>query len=366
MNSGRTMVVCKLLIRLLILDTLIAFVPPFLLFALDSVPRERLLISFGFSFVYSQCIGGIAFATIPKIWMATLQRPRWIRWLARIAGMLTACLSGSLAACLIFVALGWIPLALYWPEFNGSLRIAIFLTLVAGGGLSMYESFTARLEESALQLRTKELERVQALKLATEAQLASLESRIHPHFLFNTLNSISSLIPEDPARAERLIEQMAALLRFSLDADHAGLVPLAREMKIVGDYLEIERARFGDRLRYHIDLAPGLNEAQVPPLAVQTLVENSVKHAVSRRRLGGEIRIGAARDNGLLRLEVLDDGPEFKLENAPAGHGIDILKRRLTALFGPEGSLLLDRRDDCNHLTLSVPQTHTTHAGLPG
>jgi LytS/YehU family sensor histidine kinase len=367
MNSGRSIRISKFLFHVLVVDTVIAFVPPFLMLALEqNVAMARLFDSFRFSFVYSQCIGMLAFASIPRIWLATLPRPAWLRWTARLGAMLGACLAGSLAACLIFVALRWIPLQLYWAEFNGSLKIATFLTLTAGGTLAMYESFTARLQESTLQLRTKELERVQALKLATEAQLASLESRIHPHFLFNTLNSISSLIPEDPERAERLIEQMAALLRFSLDANHAGLVPLGREMKIVADYLEIERARFGDRLRYHIDLPPGLNEAQVPPLAVQTLVENSVKHAISRQRAGGEIRIGAARDNGLLRLEVLDEGPEFTLENAPSGHGIDILRRRMTALFGGEGGLLLARRDDRNHLTLSVPQADGTHASIPG
>ncbi len=183
-----------------------------------------------------------------------------------MAGMFAACVAGSLIACLIFVALRWQPMSDYWPEFLGSLKLAAILTVGAGLSIGIYSTLRERLEETTLQLRTKELERERALKLATEAQLASLESRIHPHFLFNTLNSISSLIPEDPARAERLVEQMAALLRFSLDANHSGLVPLASELKIVGDYLEIERARFGDRLRYQIDVPADLNESQIPPL----------------------------------------------------------------------------------------------------
>ena len=165
---------------------------------------------------------------------------------------------GSLIACLILTALGWMPRESYWPEFWGSLKIATLISILAGISIGIYETFQWRLEESSLQLRTKELEHERALKLATAAQLASLESRIHPHFLFNTLNSISSLIPEDPERAERLVEQMAALLRFSLDANQAGLVPLGSELKMVADYLEIERARFGDRLRYRIDMAERL------------------------------------------------------------------------------------------------------------
>lgn len=367
MNRERSFRIFRYVLRVFVMNTLIALIPPFILLAFtNSATPTSLFNSFRFSFVFAQCIGALGFTGMRGIWVATLLRPPWLRWLARFGGMLGACLAGSLAACLVLVLLGWMPLESYWPEFYGSLRVALFLMFTAGGTLAMYESFSARLEKSTLQLRTKELERVQALKLATEAQLASLESRIHPHFLFNTLNSISSLIPENPAQAEKLIEQMAALLRFSLDANHAGLVPLAREMKIVADYLEIERVRFGERLRYQIDLPPGLREDQVPPLAVQTLVENSVKHAVSRRREGTEIRIGAARDSGMLRLEVLDDGPEFTLENPPPGHGIDILQRRLATLFGAQGSLALDRREDRNCLTLSVPQPSGTHARIPG
>ena len=185
------------------------------------------------------------------------------------------------------------------------------MTIVAGITIGIYRTLRERLEETTLQLRTKELERERALKLATEAQLASLESRIHPHFLFNTLNSISSLIPEDPVRAERLVEQMAALLRFSLDAHQSGLVPLERELKIVGDYLEIERARFGDRLRYQIDVPADLSQSQIPPLSLQTLVENSVKYAIAPDRAGGEIRITGAAFERRLPGRSLRSGPCF-------------------------------------------------------
>src|SRR5437764_15089871 len=102
-------------------------------------------------------------------------------------------------------------------------------------------------------MRTRQLEEASARKLATEARLSSLESRIHPHFLFNTLNSISSLIREDPVRAERTVERLAALLRYSLDVNARGLAPLRHELKIVRDYLEIEHTRFGERLRYSVE-----------------------------------------------------------------------------------------------------------------
>jgi two-component system sensor histidine kinase AlgZ len=348
-------------------DSAFGLVPPVLLFTMNpGITWAALLEDFLFSLIYSNCIGGIAFFFIPMVWMATSAQPQWFRWSVRVAGMFAACVAGSLIAGLLFVTFGWQPITAYWPQFLGSLKLAALLTIGVGLAIGIYSSLRDRLDETTLQLRTKELERERALKLATEAQLASLESRIHPHFLFNTLNSISSLIPEDPARAERLVEQMAALLRFSLDANQSGLVPLASELKIVGDYLEIERARFGDRLRYQIDVPADLNASRVPPLALQTLVENSVKYAIAPERAGGEIRITGAHSNGVFRVQVSDPGPAFQLESAPAGHGLDNLQGRLSTLFGDRAALLLERVGGRNNLILSLPQVVNGHAGIPG
>lgn len=363
---------CKSILSAVLMDTVFALIPPILMFTMNpKITWHDLLVDFRFSWIYANCIGGFAFLLIPKVWIGTDRLALLFRWGARVVGMFASCLAGSLVAGLLFVALRWQPLSDYWPQFQGSLKLAAFLTVVAGVTIGIYSTLRGLLEETTLQLRTKELERERALKLATEAQLASLESRIHPHFLFNTLNSISSLIPEDPARAERLVEQMAALLRFSLDANQSGLVPLGSELKIVNDYLEIERARFGDRLRYQIDIPAELNESRVPPLSLQTLVENSVKYAIAPDRVGGEIRIAGARSNGGLQVEVSDTGPAFQLESAPAGHGLDNLKGRLSTLFGDQAALLLQRVGGRNKLILSVPQTFTTpvpngHAGILG
>jgi two-component system sensor histidine kinase AlgZ len=348
----------RTLTKILIFNTAIALMPPLLLVVLsvDNMSFHRLLVTFIYSLIYANCIGGLNFATIPRLWQGVCRYPVWQRWPLRILALFVNCLAGGLIACLIFVAIGLMPRDLYWQEFLGSLKLATFLTMLAGLSIATYETLHARLEDTTLQLRTKELERERALKLATEAQLASLESRIHPHFLFNTLNSISSLIPEDPQRAERLLEQMAALLRFSLDSNQSGLVPLSSELKIVADYLEIEKARFGERLNYRFDVAADLNGAKVPPLSVQTLVENSVKFAIAPNRAGGEILISGRRDNGYVRVEVSDDGPGFMLESVPAGHGLHNLKGRLATLFGDKAALTLERSEQRNHMLLSVPE----------
>jgi LytS/YehU family sensor histidine kinase len=228
--------------------------------------------------------------------------------------------------------------------------------MIVGSFIITYESMKAQLQQTNLDLRTKELERERALKLATEARLSSLESRIHPHFLFNTLNSISSLIQEDPQRAERLIERIAALLRFSLDSGQAGLVPLHQEMKIVRDYLEIERARFGDRLRFEVDVPAELDHLEVPPLSIQTLVENSVKFAVAPRREGGAIRISAAKTASRIELNVWDDGPGFTIDSVIAGHGLDNLQARLLTLFNMEAALGMERTASGMLVRISMPQ----------
>ena len=351
------MISWKQVVGIVLVNTAIALMQPIMVVALlRGITWRQFMLNFGFSFVYAQCIGSLCFAIIPRIWIASCGVSPPLRWGMRVVAMFAASITGCLIAGLVFLAIGWNSTAEYWPQFLGSLKIATLITIVAGSVISMFETMRGRLEETNLQLRTKELEHERALKLASEAQLASLESRIHPHFLFNTLNSISSLIPEDPQRAERLIEQMAALLRFSLDANQAGLVPLERELKIVTDYLEIERARFGDRLRYRFDVAPDLQAAKIPPLAVQTLVENSVKYAVGPNRDGAEIRITGVRENGYLHVEVSDSGPAFNLESAPAGHGLDNLKGRLATLFGAKAELSLERRENRNTIRLSVPQ----------
>ncbi len=174
-----------------------------------------------------------------------------------------------------------------------------------------------RLDQATLVLRTKERDDADARKVAAEAQLASLESRVNPHFLFNTLNSIAALTHDDPAGAERMTNQLASLMRSSLDSASTPLVPLEQELRVVRDYLQIEQVRFGERLRFTIDVPVATQAWQVPRLSLQTLVENSVKFAVSPRREGAAIAIRAAATDTGLRLEVEGDGPGSRC--GPAG-----------------------------------------------
>jgi LytS/YehU family sensor histidine kinase len=193
--------------------------------------------------------------------------------------------------------------------------------------------------------------------MALEARLATLQSRLHPHFLFNTLNAISALIHDDPDRAERTVERLAALLRFSLDATQEAVIPLGDELKIVGDYLEIEHTRLGDRLSYAVKTHPAVTACAVPPLAVQTLVENSIKHAIAPRPDGGHVCVEACPAGDRLLVSVWDDGPGFQAADIRPGHGLDNLQARLAARFGATARLSIERHAGRTLVSVSLPCT---------
>jgi two-component system sensor histidine kinase AlgZ len=307
------------------------------------------------SMVYATMIGVPSAIVLNWVGFRYTERfPRLILLINTIVLLGTAT-AGTLAAGLLFRAINLFPGDGYWHEFTLSLPTSIVITLVLGLSISSFETMRHKLQAATLELRTRQVEQERAYKLLAEARLSSLASRIHPHFLFNTLNSIASLIPTDPKRAEDTVGKLASLLRFSLRENQTGLVPLSQELKIVRDYLEIERTRFGPRLRYTIDAPPALDPAQVPPLALQSLVENSIKHVVSQRAGGATIRVVVSSEEDRVRLQVIDDGPGFSLQSITPGHGLGNLVSRLELLFGEQGQLSVARRDETTVVTLLFP-----------
>jgi two-component system sensor histidine kinase AlgZ len=303
--------------------------------------------------VYSAMIGGPSAVLLN--WFSHRYTGRLGRWVVVPQILILVCTAtlGSLAAAVILQLTHVVRN--YGIEFRYSYPFAIVLSLVVGLSVTSYETLRHRLVFATLELRTRQVEQERAYKLLAEARLSSLESRIHPHFLFNTLNSIAALIPSDPRRAEDTVAKLASLLRFSLTANQNGLVPLAQELKIVRDYLEIESTRFGNRLHYTIDAQDSPGDIKVPPLALQTLVENAVKHVVAQRPEGGVIQISAARDGANVRLEVIDNGPGFSLDAVTPEHGLGNLIARLELLFGGRGKLDAGRRDDSTVVSVAFP-----------
>jgi sensor histidine kinase YesM len=322
---------------------------------LSNAPPRFLLSGFTISMVFATCNGSLMFLILPVVAPRYALHPppwNWLLYLFTITGLT---LIGTFIATGILIWLGIFSSRLLWVHYRIALVISLVIAFVIGMGKFIHEGLKHRLETTTEKLHVKELEEERARKLAIEARLSSLESRIHPHFLFNTLNSISSLIQEDPKLAERLLERLAALLRFSLDSNQRRTVPLEQELKIVVDYLEIERARFGEKLTYSIDAPPGLETAEVPPLSIQTLVENGIKHGLSRKRDAGRLRVSIRRSDDSLTIDVMDDGPGFDGNSIVDGHGLDNLRARLAALFDERAGVEIARRGGETVVSIILP-----------
>jgi sensor histidine kinase YesM len=307
------------------------------------------------SLIYSAMIGIPSAVVLNWLGFRYTERfPRLIVVFNTIALLITATL-GCLAAGVLYQWIGLTPHGGYWGEFRVSVPTCIVITLVVGLSISSFETMRHKLQSATLELRTQQVEQERANKLLAEAKLSSLASRIHPHFLFNTLNSIASLIPTDPKRAEDMVGKLASLLRFSLNENQSGLVPLEQELKIVRDYLEIERTRFGQRLRYRIDVPATVDRIRVPPLALQSLVENSIKHVVAKRAEGATIEVVGTNEANRVRLQVIDDGPGFTLESITHEHGLGNLVSRLELLYGDDAQLSVTRDKGRTVVTLLFP-----------
>jgi sensor histidine kinase YesM len=263
---------------------------------------------------------------------------------------------GILMVQALLMAIGMVVPHHFWAEYFQTLRVCMPLALVFGFGAISHASLRERMQATEEKLHEKEVAEERTKKLAAEARLHSLETRIHPHFLFNTLNSISSLIAVNPARAEQIVGRLAALLRASLDTSNQPLIPLRQELAMVESYMDIERVRFGDKLRGSVQVPAELQDAQVPPMSVQALVENAVKHGITPQSGDGELLVRASAENGGLRIEVRDTGPGFDLAAIRAGHGLDNLVGRLDALFGAKARLNVFRREGYSVVEMVLPR----------
>ena len=281
---------------------------------------------------------------------------RFPRLIILIQALVLICTStaGTFAGVFVLSVVG-IDHGDYLTLVARELPFCVVIALLFGLSISTFETLRYKLQAATLELRTRQVEQERANKLLAEARLSSLESAIHPHFLFNTLNSIAALIPSDPARAEQTVTSLASLLRFSLNAQHSGLVRLGQEVKIVRDYLEIEKTRFGARLRYTIEVPEALADTKISPLALQTLAENAVKHVVSKREQVASLQIKGSIAANRICLAVLDDGPGFTLESIAPDHGLGNLIARMEILYGGSGMLEVNRENNQTVVQLSFP-----------
>jgi LytS/YehU family sensor histidine kinase len=185
------------------------------------------------------------------------------------------------------------------------------------------------------RLRAERVEREAAL-----ANLRALQAQIEPHFLFNTLANVTSLIDPDPAKARRMLESFIRFLRASLGATRAESTTLADEAELIAAYLDVLEIRMGKRLTYEIDVPPDLHTFSLPPMLLQPVVENSIRHGLEPKMEGGRVSVHARRDGDAVVIEVTDDGVGFAATTR-GGVGLTNLRDRLRLLYGERASLAI-------------------------
>lgn len=193
--------------------------------------------------------------------------------------------------------------------------------------------------------RNTQLDKIRLEALVKELELKTIKSRINPHFIFNALNSIRALVDENPERARTAITELSSLLRSSMSADNAETTTLEKELNIVKDYLALEQIRFEDRLKIEYEIDEDTLDQPVPPMMLQTLVENAIKHGISKQTNGGLIKIISDFVDDHHELSVLNTGEMAEVFN-PEGFGVSSTKNRLFLLFGNKASFNLIDRDD--------------------
>ena len=259
-----------------------------------------------------------------------------LTWLVHVSACAaTGIVSSAWTSCLYFLFNPYLEpapspyLRLWFDKFyNGLLSYVVLYAVILMLNYVL---------DSRARLAFRETEAARLNEQLVIAQLHALRQQIEPHFLFNTLNSVAGLVREGRNdSAVIMIAELSDLLRRMLDDSTRQQVPLQEEMEFAQKYLDIQKARFADRLQINIDVPGELRLAQVPSLILQPMVENSIKHGIAKRAQGGTIRIAASRSNGMLTLSVFNDGPSLPVnwETMRPGIGISNVRTRLQTLYG--------------------------------
>jgi signal transduction histidine kinase len=224
-----------------------------------------------------------------------------------------------------------------WNMFSDKPRMLVnlfLLTAVSGVAISYFFYAAGKSTYLINALQTSQSQ-------ATEAQLKLLQSQLDPHMLFNTLANLRALISTDPQRATHMLDRMNDYLRSTLSASRATEHALSAEFDRLRDYLELMQIRMGERLRYTLDLPAALTNLPVPPLILQSLVENAIVHGLEPQVAGGEVHVSAQADGDKLVLQVRDTGAGFDPAHTPEGFGITQVRERIGTRYGAQGTMHL-------------------------
>jgi len=294
----------------------------------------RTMGGFWLNFIFSQCIGLSIFGI--NLLILSRMKPG-VRKLAVMSLSLPGSVAVGLSLAFYISEVGSWDAPYVWQ----SMMIGLFFGVI--GSIAFFLS--ERIHILDREVKQRQLDEVERERREVEAHLRLLQAQIEPHFLFNTLANVSSLIEVDAVQARRLLDRLNDWLRIALARTRSESATLGDELSLLENYLHILTMRFGSRLQWKIDVTEELRAMRFPPMLLQPLVENAIRHGIEPKLGGGKLTISAKIKQGALRLRVDDDGAGFGEKTSGGGAGLENVRARLTALYGVSASLVLQTNE---------------------
>ena len=305
----------------------------FIIASFEELPWQRILV-----WIFLGVIGILFTHLLRRI----IRKKNWLNLplkntIPRI--LIASVITGAVIYAFVFAA-SYIAGTARHEEFNIARPIAGVVNL---GGITLLWCLIYFIVHYMENYKKKEIESLIWEAAVKDYELRTLKSQLNPHFMFNAMNSIRALIEEDPESAKIAITKLSNILRYSLQMERMERVPLEDEIETVKNYLDLERIRFEDRLKYKLDIDKSSEKIEIPPMMIQTLIENGIKHGVSKQTKGGEIqlksKIQSTPNGSKLKIEIRNSGhfSEEQLKNS-SGFGVSNTKHRLNLLFGEKAN----------------------------
>jgi len=287
------------------------------------------------NFIFSQCIGiSICSCILIGLYFVKPKRP-----LIELFVIITAMIVGSVIGALLgSIATGIHPSI--FLQYGFAIR-PVILGLLFGSIISYFFISRETISATKTLVQEERIKRLTSEKKAVESNLRLLQAQIEPHFLFNTLSNILSLLETDLDKGKCMLEDLIHYLRTALSKTRGDTTTIGQEMEMIRAYMNIFKVRMGERLRYNIDVPDKINDIPFPPMLIQPLVENAIKHGLEPKIEGGEVFIHGEENEEILRLEIADTGVGF-YEDGNFGTGLSNIRERLISLYGDKGRLILE------------------------
>ncbi len=308
------------------------------------------------NFIFSQCIGISIFLCVFTVHHVLKPTNPLMQFSAIMIAIIVGSIGGSLLG---FVIIGEKP-SLFIHEYGLFIQM-VLVGLLFGSIITYYFFSRERITSTQALMQEEKIRRLTSEKRVVETNLRLLQAQIEPHFLFNTLSNILSLLDTDSNKGRSMLMDLIRYLRTSLTKTRGDTTTLGQEMGMIRAYLNIFKVRMEGRLRYRIDVPDSIKDLPFPPMLVQPLVENAIKHGIEPKIDGGEVTIRARKDGDVIRLELADTGTGLH-EDCDMGFGLSNVRERLQSLYGDRGRLILgENRPSGLKAIIEVP--HGTDQG---